>query len=220
MTNMSATFSHAGAGVAARAGASLLGRNWGWFAVRGVLALLLGVVAILFPVSALFAFTMVFAAYAGADGLLSTIAGVRGATAKEERWWTLVLRGVIGIAVAALFVLMPFAATVSYALVTLGMLSAWAILAGVLEVAAAIRLRKEIEGEWLLGLSGAVSILLGLAVPMALAVNPLATILSVAWVIAGYAIIAGVVLIGLGVRLRRRQGAAAAKPPKSKDDRS
>lgn len=155
MTNMSATILHTGAGSDARAGASLLGRNWGWFAVRGVLALLLGVVAILFPVSALFAFTMVFAAYAGADGLLSTIAGVRGATAREERWWALVLRGVIGIAVAALFVLMPFAATVSYALVTLGMLSAWAILAGVLEIAPAVRLRKEIEGEWLLGLSPA-----------------------------------------------------------------
>ena len=219
MTNMSATSLHTGAGSDARAGASLLGRNWGWFAVRGVLALLLGVVAILFPVSALFAFTMVFAAYAGADGLLSTIAGVRGATAREERWWALVLRGVIGIAVAALFVLMPFAATVSYALVTLGMLSAWAILAGVLEIAPAVRLRKEIEGEWLLGLSGALSIILGLAVPVALAVNPLATILSVAWVIAIYAVVAGVVLIGFGVRLSRRQGAPAAKPPESKEDR-
>ncbi|MGN6358328.1 MAG: HdeD family acid-resistance protein [Novosphingobium sp.] len=189
----------------AHAGASLLSRNWGWFVVRGVLALVLGTVAVLFPVSALFAFTMVFAAYAGADGLLSTVAGVRGASRKEERWWALVLRGIVGIAVAVLFVLMPFAATVSYALVTLGMLSAWAILTGVLEVVAAIRLRKEIEGEWLLGLSGAVSILLGLAVPVALVITPLATILSVAWVIASYAIIAGVVLIGLGLRLRRRE---------------
>jgi uncharacterized membrane protein HdeD (DUF308 family) len=196
---------HAGAGNEARAGASLLSRNWGWFVVRGVLALVLGVVAVLFPVSALFAFTMVFAAYAGADGLLSTVAGVRGASRKEERWWALVLRGIVGIAVAVLFVLMPFAATVSYALVTLGMLSAWAILTGVLEIVAAIRLRKEIEGEWLLGLSGAVSILLGLAVPAALVITPLATILSVAWVIAGYAIVAGVVLIGLGLRLRRRE---------------
>ncbi|NNG56435.1 HdeD family acid-resistance protein [Sphingomonas paucimobilis] len=205
MNSISATVPNAGAGSEARAGASLLSRNWGWFVVRGVLALVLGVVAVLFPVSALFTFTMVFAAYAGADGLLSTVAGVRGASRKEERWWALVLRGIVGIAVAVLFVLMPFAATVSYALVTLGMLSAWAILTGMLEVVAAIRLRKEIEGEWLLGLSGAVSILLGLAVPAALVITPLATILSVAWVIAGYAIIAGVVLIGLGLRLRRRE---------------
>src|SRR3546814_1593777 len=102
MTSISATVPHAGAGSDARTGVPLLNHNWGWFVVRGVLALTLGVVAFLFPVSALFAFTMVFAAYAGADGLLSTIAGVRGATRKEERWWTLILRGIIGLAVAVL----------------------------------------------------------------------------------------------------------------------
>src|SRR3546814_15632848 len=90
-TGIAATVPHAGAGSDARTGVPLLNHNWGWFVVRGVLALTLGVVAFLFPVSALFAFTMVFAAYAGADGLLSTIAGVRGATRKEERWWTLIL---------------------------------------------------------------------------------------------------------------------------------
>ena len=205
MTSISATVPHTGAGSDARTGVPLLSRNWGWFVVRGVLALTLGAVAFLFPLSALFAFTMVFAAYAGADGLLSTIAGIRGARRKEERWWALVLRGIVGIAVAALFVLMPFVATVSYALATLGLLSAWAMLTGVLEITAAIRLRTEIEGEWLLGLSGMLSILLGLAVPMALYVNPPATILSVAWVIAIYAFVAGAALIGLGVRLRRRQ---------------
>ncbi|GGO91504.1 HdeD family acid-resistance protein [Stakelama pacifica] len=205
MTSISATFSDAGAGSEARTGAPLLSRNWGWFVVRGVLALILGTVAFLFPLSALFAFTMVFAAYAGADGLLSTIAGVRGATHKEERWWALIVRGIIGIAVAALFVAVPFVATISYALATLGILSAWAILTGLLEIAATIPLRKEIEGEWLLGLSGVLSILLGLAVPVALYVNPPATILSVAWVIAIYAVIAGVVLIGFGLRLRQRR---------------
>ena len=205
MTSISATISDAGAGSDARTGVPLLSRNWGWFVVRGALALILGTVAFLFPVSALFAFTMVFAAYAGADGLLSTIAGVRGATRKEERWSALILRGIIGIAVAALFVLMPIVATVSYALATLGMLSAWAIVTGVLELAAAIRLRKEIEGEWLLGLSGVLSILLGVAVPVALYVDPPATILSVGWVIAIYAVIAGVVLIGFGLRLRQRR---------------
>src|SRR3546814_13429435 len=78
------------------------------------------------------------------------------------------------------------------------------ILTGVLEIAAAIRLRKEIEGEWLLALSGVLSLLLGIAVPVALYMNPPATILSVAWAIAIYAVIAGVVLIGFGLRLRQR----------------
>jgi uncharacterized membrane protein HdeD (DUF308 family) len=213
MTSISATIPDGGAGGDAHTGAPLLSRNWGWFVARGILALILGTVAFLFPASALFAFTMVFAAYAGADGLLSTLAGVRGATRKEERWWALTLRGIIGIAVTALFVLMPLAATVSYALATLGVLSAWAILTGGLEIAASIRLRKEIEGECLLALSGVLSILLGLAVPVALYVNPPATILSVAWVIAIYAVIAGLVLTGSGLRLRQRrrgtQGQAA-----------
>src|SRR3546814_17363640 len=117
----------------------------------------------------------------------------------SDLWWTLVLRGIIGIAVAVLFVLMPFVATVSYALATLGILSAWAIIAGALELTAAIRLRKDIEGEWLLALSGVLSIMLGLDVPVALVVPPLATILSVAWLIAGYELLPGGVLFGLGL---------------------
>src|SRR3546814_8536649 len=120
MSTIAHNFTHPGAGSETRTGASLLSRNWAWFVVRGVLALIVGALAVLFPLSALFAFTMVFAAYAGADGLLSTIAGLRGATRKEERWWTLVLRGLIGIAVAVLFVLMTFVATVSYAMAKLG----------------------------------------------------------------------------------------------------
>src|SRR3546814_20977218 len=99
MTVISATVPHAGAGIDARTGFPLLNHSLVCFVVLGFLALTLGVVAFLFPVSALFAFTMVFAAYACADGLLSTIAGVRGATRKEERWWTLILRGIIGLAV-------------------------------------------------------------------------------------------------------------------------
>jgi uncharacterized membrane protein HdeD (DUF308 family) len=205
MTNISDAIPNAGVGSDARAGAPSLSRNWGWFVVRGLLALILGAVAFLFPASALFAFTLAFAAYAGADGLLSAIAGIRGATCKEERWWALILRGIIGIAVAALFVLMPFAATVSYALGTLAVLSAWAILAGLLELIAAVRLRKEIKGEWLLGLAGLLLLLLGLALPVLVYLNPVATLLSVAWVIAGYSIIAGGALIALGMRLRRRQ---------------
>lgn len=168
MTRISATVFDTGAGSDARTGVPQLSRNWKWFVVRGILALILGAVAFLFPVSALFTFTMVFAAYAGADGVFSVIAGIRGATLKKERWWAFALRGLIGLAVAAVFVLMPFAATISYALATLGLLSAWAILTGMLEVIAAIRLRKVIEGEWLLGLSGLLSILLALAVPMVL----------------------------------------------------
>jgi uncharacterized membrane protein HdeD (DUF308 family) len=106
---------------------------------------------------------------------------VYGATKKEDRWWAMVLRGVIGIAAAVAVALMPELATLSYALVTLGVLIAWAFLTGAFEIAAAIRLRKEIKGEWLLGISGALSILLGVWVWAMLWLYPIASILSVAW---------------------------------------
>jgi uncharacterized membrane protein HdeD (DUF308 family) len=193
----------------------LPGRNWKWFLLRGVLAILLGVLAILFPFSALFAFATVFAAFVFADGIFSLISGIRGAGHRGERWGALVFRGIVGIAIGVLFVLMPFVTTVSYALATLAIVAAWAIVTGIFEIAAAIRLRREIEGEWLLALVGALSILLGIAIPVILWMNPLATILSVAWVIGIYALAAGVALIALAIRLRRlpaerRSGPTAA----------
>ena len=188
------------------AGQPMLGtlrRNWGWIVLRGVLALALGVVSFLFPLSALFAFAMVFAAYAGADGIVSLVAAVRGARRKEERWWAYVIRGIIGIATAVLFILMPEVMTVGYALATLVMLAIWAIVTGALEIVAATSLRKEISGEWLMGLSGALSVVLGIVIIVLLVLDPLTTLPSAAWVIGSYAIFAGVVLLGLGFKLRR-----------------
>ena len=69
--------------------------NWGWFMLRGVLALLLGIAAVIFPLSALFAFTMVFAAFAFVDGIASLISGIRGARVRGHRWGALVARGVV-----------------------------------------------------------------------------------------------------------------------------
>ncbi len=147
---------------------------------------------------------MVFAAYALVDGLFSVISGIKGARRKEERWWALILRGLVGIAVGVLFVLMPLVTTISYAIVSLGLLAVWSIFTGVFEVAAAVKLRKEIKGEWLLGLSGLLSILLGMVIPLVLTLYPAATILSVAWLIGVYALAAGVALLLQGLRLRRR----------------
>lgn len=188
-----------------RRGAALLSRNWGWLLFRGVLSLLLGGIAMLFPVNAVLAFTLVFAAWAGADGILSIIAALRGATHHEERWGLLALRGLSGIAVAILFAAMPGIATLSYAMVGVMLVAAWAMLAGLLEIAAAIRLRREIAGEWLLGLSGLLSVLLGAAIWAMVFAYPGSSLLSAGWLIAGYALFGGVVLIGLALRVRRLQ---------------
>ena len=184
--------------------------NWGWFMLRGVVALLLGIGAIAFPLSAVFAFTMLFAAYCFIDGIASLLAGVRGAREPGHRWGALVFSGVIGILIGILFLLMPLVATVTYSFLVLALLAGWAILTGALEIAAAIRLRREIEGEWLLGISGAISVLLGIAVIALVLPYPAASILSAAWLIALFAFCTGVVLIAQALRLRSK-GAALSR---------
>ena len=182
---------------------SLPAHNWGWFLLRGILALVLGVAAFMWPLSAVFAFTLVFAAYAFVDGIMSLIAGVRGARA-GERWGALVFRGITGILVGVIFVLLPMVATVTYAFLSIVFLAVWSIIAGVFEIAAAVRLRKEIEGEWLLGLAGLFSVLLGIAILVLVLPNPVATILSAAWLIAIYASATGIALIIQAFRLKSR----------------
>ncbi len=175
--------------------------NWGWFMVRGVLALLLGIIAILRPFSALFAFTLVFAAYCFVDGIASLMAGIRGAQAGKS-WGALVFRGVTGILIGVLFVLLPMIATATYAFLSILMLAIWSVITGLFEIMAAVRLRKEMVGEWLLGLSGAISVLLGIGIVALVLPSPRATILSAAWLIAIYAFIVGVALVGQAVRLK------------------
>lgn len=183
--------------------ATIPARNWKWLMLRGVLALILGVCAVIFPLSALFAFTLVFAAYAFVDGIASLMSGYRGARA-GERWGALVFRGVTGILVGILFVLMPMIATVTYAYLSIALLAAWSIIAGALEISAAIRLRKEIEGEWLLGLSGLISLLLGIGIIALVMPIPAATMLTASWLIAIYAFAAGIVLVVQAFRLKRQ----------------
>lgn len=177
--------------------------NWGWFLLRGLLAIALGVVALLFPITAVLAFTMVFAAFAFADGIFAIISGVRGARHSEQRWWALVLSGIVGVAIGVIFLMMPALTTVTYAIVNLAIIAAWSIMTGVLELIAAVRLRKEITGEWLLALAGILSIALGLVILLIVLTNPLATIVSVGWIIGLYALAAGVVLVFQALRLRK-----------------
>jgi uncharacterized membrane protein HdeD (DUF308 family) len=183
--------------------------NWGWLMFRGILALLLGIGAIIFPFGAVFAFTMLFAAYCFVDGIGSLIAGIRGARERAHRWGALVFSGIVGIIIGILFLIMPFLAAFTYAFLAVVMLAAWGIVTGVLEIVAAIRLRREMEGEWLLGLSGALSLILGAAILVLVIPYPAATILSAAWLIAFYGFAAGIVLIAQSLRLRSRRSAAA-----------
>jgi uncharacterized membrane protein HdeD (DUF308 family) len=182
---------------------SLAHHTWGWILARGILLILLGIFAVLAPGFALFTFALVFAAFSFIDGILALLSGLRRAH-DGRRWGAMVLSGVAGVAIGVLFVLFPRVSTLTYALLIVWLVVAWAVLTGAFEISAAIRLRREIEGEWLLALSGTLSVLLGIALLWLLSTNPAATLLSVAWLIAIYAFAAGVALIALALRLRRR----------------
>jgi len=180
--------------------------NWIAFLIRALLWIVLGAVAILYPFSALFAFTFFFAIVAGVDGIASLIGAVKGAREKTDRWGWPILRGIAGIAVALLFLLMPLMMTVSYAFVTVAVIAAWAILTGGLEIGAAIRLRRELDREWLMALSGLLSILFGAALIYIMYADPAATIISVGWLIGAFALCFGIILGWLALKLRKHRG--------------
>jgi uncharacterized membrane protein HdeD (DUF308 family) len=170
-----------------------LARNWGWIALRGALAIVFGVLALAWPASAFAAIVLLFGAYAFVDGVFALVALFRGAG--RERFWMLVIEAVVGIGIGILTIVRP-AAT---ALALLYYVGIWAILTGILELVAAIRLRKEITGEFWLGLAGVLSIAFG--VLLFAAPGPAALALAV-W-IGAYAIVFGVMLLLLAFRLRR-----------------
>jgi len=188
-----------------------LARNWGWIAVRGALAVAFGVIALIEPASAFAAIVLLFGAYAFADGVFALIALFRGAGAgNRERFWVLVLEAVVGIGIGVVTVVKP--ATTALAL--LYYVGIWAILTGIFELVAAIRLRKEITGEFWLGLAGVLSVAFGVL----LFVTPSSAALALTIWIGAYAILFGVMLLMLAFRLRKfaqgghRAGTPAASP--------
>lgn len=171
----------------------VLASNWWALVARGVIAILFGVAAFVWPGVSLTALVLLFAAFALADGILAIVLGVRGFR-RDERWGAFLIQGILGIGIAVVTVLWP-AIT---ALALLFLVAAWAILTGVLEIVAAVRLRREIRGEWLLALAGVASVGFGVL----LVIYPGAGILALLWLLAVYAIVLGILLVWLGFRLR------------------
>jgi uncharacterized membrane protein HdeD (DUF308 family) len=184
----------------------VLARNWWALALRGLFAILFGIAAFAWPGITLGALVLLYGAYALVDGVFAIAAAVVGRT-DGMPWWALVLEGVAGIAVG----IMTFAWPGITALVLLYLIAAWAVVTGIFEIVAAVRLRKEIQGEWLLALSGILSVLFGFA----LVFNPLAGALAVVWLIGAYAIAFGTLMIALAFRLRSwaRQASSKVTPP-------
>jgi uncharacterized membrane protein HdeD (DUF308 family) len=172
----------------------VLSRYWWAFVVRGIFAILFGLLAYAWPGITLATLIIFFGAYAMIDGILLVIKTI-GNWGKRDDRWLLLLEGLLGIGIGVIALVAPGITTV----ILIFYIAAWSLATGVLEIAAAIRLRKEIENEWWLILSGVASILFAIL----LMVFPGAGAMGLIWLIATYAIVFGVILIIAGVKLRR-----------------
>jgi uncharacterized membrane protein HdeD (DUF308 family) len=161
--------------------------------IRGLLAVVIGVLAVVWPGITMVVIVGIFGLYAVIDGVMNLILGLNR-TRTHGRSWAVALQGVIGI--LAGIVTFAWPGITAFALVMF--IGAWAIVTGVFEIIAAIRLRRHIKGEWLLALSGVISVLFGFLV----FAFPTAGAVGIAWVLGIYAVTGGMVLIALGIRLR------------------
>lgn len=173
-----------------------LAKNWWLLLLRGIAGILFGLLAFVWPGITLLSLVFLYGAYALLDGIFAIIAAIRGGTG--SRWW-LALIGILGIAAGLLTFLWPGMT----ALVLAMFIGAWSLVHGVLEIIGAIKIRKEIDNEWWLILSGALSALFGLAI----LIMPGAGALALVWIIGAYAIAFGALLIGFAFRLKKH-GAA------------
>jgi uncharacterized membrane protein HdeD (DUF308 family) len=169
-----------------------LSRNWWLIALRGVLGVVLGLIALLLPMTTILALVLLFAAYMIVDGAFAIYASIRAAQ-QGESWGLLVVQGIASLAAGAIAVVWPGITVLAFVL----LIAAWAIVSGCLMLAAAFRTDS---GRWWLVLGGAVALLYGILMIAA----PLAGAVVLTWWLGAFALIFGVALLILAVQLRSR----------------
>lgn len=175
----------------------VLARNWWALLIRGIAAVIFGILAFMWPGVTLVVIGILFGAYAFVDGVFAIVSTVRAAQA-HERWWPFLLEGIVGLAIAAI-TFYDVGITLFALYITI---AAWAFITGILEIVAAIQLRKHISNEWLLILAGICSILFS----MLMIWHPGVAALAIIWIIASYAIVFGIIMIVLSFRLKAHAG--------------
>lgn len=169
-----------------------LAKNWWLILLRGLCAILFGVLTFIWPSVSLFTLVLLYGAFALADGIFALAAAITGNT-PTPRWWLAVV-GLLGIAAGTMTFLWPGVTAV----VLQVFIACWAIAIGVMQIVGAIQLRKEIHDEWLLIAGGALSVVFGLI----MLTRPSVGALALLYVIGAYAILYGLLLVSFSLRLR------------------
>lgn len=173
-----------------------LRKEWGWIALRGLSALIFGVLALALPGVTLTLLVIVWGAYVLLDGVLALAAGLR-IDDQGKPMWPLIMVGLLGIGAGIATFFWPGLTALTLILIIGG----WAIAIGLLQIVAAMRLRKHIHGEWLHALSGLLSVIFGLA----MVAWPGAGAIALTWLIGWFAIVFGVILVAMAFQLRSRR---------------
>ena len=180
---------------------AVLSRKWWVLSLRGVGFIAAGVIAMMWPGIPLASFVVIFALFSLIDGAVSIILGMRGEL-DGTVWWTMIFLGVLALAAGILAVAWPGLTL----LVLIYIIAGFAVARGLVEIIAAIRLRKLIDDEWVLGLSGCASLLFGVLIFS----RPAEGMLAIAILVGAYMTALGVLALALSLRLRRLQQVVAA----------
>jgi uncharacterized membrane protein HdeD (DUF308 family) len=176
---------------------AVLAQNWWAIALRGVFAILFGLIALFSPGATLLSLALLFAAYLIVDGICGIVAAIRAA-GRHERWGILLLEGALNIVMGLVAALFPVGAVLAFVWVTAG----WSIVTGILMIVAALKLAPAYGRGWLI-FSGIVSVLFGLA----LAFSPIVGAVVLTWWLGAYALVFGITLLVLAFKLRGQRNA-------------
>lgn len=201
---MASTTTDSASGVRSSSGGETLVQNWWLFLLRGIFAVIFGLIALIFPGPTMLSLVLLFSAYMLVDGIAGIISAVRAIRRKEDRWGLLIFEGLLNIAVGVAAFLWPGLTVIAF----VWLVAAWAIVTGGLMTAAGFRLNMD-HGRWWMVLGG----LLSLAYGVLLIVAPLIGAIVLTWWIGAYALAFGIALVIFSFKLRSRQHERVSPTP-------